>query len=57
MLVLSRRAQEKIHVGNDTTITVTRIKGNRVWLALESPQGTRILRGELLKEPACPSPS
>lgn len=53
MLILSRKSQEKIHIGNDTTITVIRIKGNRVWLALEAPQGTRILRGELkVKEAA-----
>ena len=47
MLVLSRKIGEKIHVGNDITIEVRRVAGNRVTLAVEAPRQVRILRGEL----------
>ncbi|MEN1679641.1 MAG: carbon storage regulator [Planctomycetota bacterium] len=47
MLVLSRKATERIHIGEDITIQVRRIAGNRVTLAIEAPRDVRILRGEL----------
>jgi carbon storage regulator len=47
MLVLSRKIGEKIHVGNDVTIEVRRVAGNRVTLAVDAPREVRILRGEL----------
>lgn len=47
MLVLSRKIGEKIHIGNDITIEVRRVAGNRVTLAVEAPRDVRILRGEL----------
>lgn len=47
MLVLSRKIGEKIHVGNDITIEVRRVAGNRVTLAVDAPRNVRILRGEL----------
>lgn len=47
MLVLSRKIGEKIHVGNDITIEVRRVAGNRVTLAVDAPRACRILRGEL----------
>ena len=47
MLVLSRKIGEKIHVGNDITIEVRRVAGNRVTLAVDAPRQVRILRGEL----------
>ena len=47
MLVLSRKIGEKIHVGDDITIEVRRVAGNRVTLAVDAPRTVRILRGEL----------
>lgn len=47
MLVLSRKIGEKIHVGNDITIEVRRIAGNRVSLAVDAPRNVSIFRGEL----------
>lgn len=47
MLVLSRKIGEKIHVGDNITIEVRRVAGNRVTLAVEAPRDVRILRGEL----------
>lgn len=47
MLVLSRKIGEKIHLGNDITVEVRRVAGNRVTLAIDAPRTVRILRGEL----------
>lgn len=47
MLVLSRKVGERIHVGDNITIEIRRIAGNRVTIALGAPRDVRILRGEL----------
>lgn len=47
MLVLTRKTDERIHVGNDIVITVVRVSGNRVSLGIEAPAGVRVLREEL----------
>ncbi len=47
MLVLSRKPGEKIIIGNDITLTVVEVKGNRVRLAFDAPNQICILRGEL----------
>lgn len=50
MLILSRKESESIQIGTDITITVTRIAGNKIRLGVEAPEGTRILRSELIPE-------
>jgi carbon storage regulator len=47
MLVLSRKAGETIHIGEDIRITVATVHGNRVRIAVEAPEEVLILRGEL----------
>ncbi len=47
MLVLSRKPGESIQIGNEITVTVLKVQGNRVRLGFEAPQGTRIMRWEL----------
>lgn len=54
MLVLTRRLEEKIHIGSDITITILRIKGRMVKIGIEAPHGTQVLRGELLDEDRTP---
>ena len=56
MLVLSRKAGESIRIGNNITIVINRIAGNRVTLGLEAPRNMRIIRGELrpFDEPPVP---
>jgi carbon storage regulator CsrA len=49
MLVLTRKLQEKIHIGDNVTITVVRIKGNTVRVGIEAPEGVRVIRGEVLQ--------
>jgi carbon storage regulator CsrA len=48
MLVLSRKAEQKITIGADVVVTVLSIKGNSVQIGIEAPDKVRILRGELL---------
>ena len=47
MLVLSRKAGEKIVLGDDVTVEVVRIAGNRITLGITAPESVKILRGEL----------
>ncbi len=48
MLVLSRKESEQIVIGKDVVLTVSRILGNRVQLAIAAPREVRILRSELI---------
>lgn len=50
MLVLSRKIGERLAIGNDVQIVVSKIAGNRVTLGIEAPKSVRILRGELRKK-------
>ncbi len=47
MLVLSRKAKEKINIGHDITITVVRITSGNVRIGIDAPPHVVILRGEL----------
>lgn len=47
MLVISRKANETIRIGEDVTVEIRRIAGNRVTVAIKAPRDVRILRGEL----------
>ena len=50
MLVLTRKTQERIQIGDSVTITVVRIKGNTVRVGIEAPQEVRVVRGELAEK-------
>jgi carbon storage regulator len=47
MLVLTRKLQEKIRIGDQVTITVLRMKGKAVRLGIEAPPNVTVMRGEL----------
>ena len=47
MLVLTRKIGERIRIGDDITLVVTKMAGNRVTLGIEAPKDVRIVRGEL----------
>jgi carbon storage regulator len=55
MLVLTRKQEQKICIGPHVTVTVLRVRGNSVKIGIEAPDGTRILRGELLQGRRKPS--
>lgn len=48
MLVLTRKQNEKIRIGDNITITVVRMKGKSVRLGIEAPHNVNVLRGELV---------
>jgi len=48
MLVLSRRANETVRIGDNIEIAVTEIDRNRVRLGITAPPEVTILRTELL---------
>lgn len=48
MLVLTRKQQEKIQIGDEIVITVLKTKGKTVRLGIEAPSNVPVLRGELV---------
>jgi carbon storage regulator len=46
MLVLTRKPGQELVIGKDITISVSRVTGNRVSLAIEAPEDVRISRAE-----------
>ncbi|QDT01347.1 carbon storage regulator [Adhaeretor mobilis] len=53
MLVLTRREDETIRIGDDIIVKVVRNRGGRVRLAIEAPRSVPIRRGELSPELPC----
>ena len=47
MLVLTRKADQKIQIGPNITITVIEVKGRYVRLGIEAPRDIRIVRSEI----------
>jgi carbon storage regulator len=47
MLVLSRKQNERIRVGDSVVVTVVRVSGDKVRLGIEAPPEVRVLREEL----------
>jgi carbon storage regulator CsrA len=47
MLVLTRKHQEKIRIGDNIVITVLKTKGKAVRLGIEAPMEVPVIRGEL----------
>jgi carbon storage regulator len=47
MLVLSRHQDEVIVIGEDITVTVVEIRGNKVKLGIVAPRGVQVHRKEI----------
>lgn len=47
MLVLSRKENQRIRLGNDITITIVRVAGDQVRLGIDAPKTIPIVREEL----------
>lgn len=50
MLVLSRKQNERIRVGDSVVVTVVRVSGDKVRIGIEAPANVRVLRDELEDE-------
>ncbi|MBM4010215.1 MAG: carbon storage regulator [Planctomycetota bacterium] len=47
MLVLSRKQNERIRVGEAVVVTVVRVSGDKVRIGIEAPPHVRVLRDEI----------
>jgi carbon storage regulator CsrA len=47
MLVLTRKLGQKVVIGQDITVTIVAVAGNKVRLGIEAPDHIRVLRSEL----------
>jgi carbon storage regulator len=58
MLVLCRKQNERIMIGDDIVVTIAKIDRNQVRIGIEAPRNVRVFREELLsvaREPeSCP---
>lgn len=50
MLVLTRKVDEAILIGDDIKISVLSVDGERVSIGVDAPRSLRIFRNELLDE-------
>lgn len=50
MLVLSRKQNERIRVGDSVVVTIVRVSGDKVRIGIEAPAHVRVLRDELRDE-------
>lgn len=49
MLVLSRKMNETIKIGDNIEIRILEVKGDTVRIGIEAPKSVDILRGELVQ--------
>lgn len=47
MLVLTRKAGEKIQIGNDISILIMDVKGKQVRIGIEAPSAVKVHREEI----------
>jgi len=50
MLVLSRKPQESIQIGDNIEIIVSSIQGNRVRLGIRAPETVSVHRSEIIRD-------
>ena len=55
MLVLSRKCNEEIQIGNGIKVVVVDIGGGKVRIGIEAPKEVVVLRGELVRSPKRPA--
>ncbi len=47
MLIFTRRTNETLHIGDDTTVTVLGVKGNQVRIGVDAPKEIPVDRAEI----------
>ena len=48
MLVLTRRIEEKVTIGDEIIVTILDVNGRQIKLGIDAPKQVKILREELL---------
>ncbi|MBR7064816.1 MAG: carbon storage regulator CsrA [Treponema sp.] len=47
MLILSRRVDEQIKIGDDITVTIIEVRGEQVKIGVEAPKSVKVFREEV----------
>ncbi|MDR2448229.1 MAG: carbon storage regulator CsrA [Treponema sp.] len=50
MLILSRKINEKIIIGDDIAISIIEIKGDQIRIGVDAPRSVKVFRQEVLAE-------
>ena len=50
MLVLSRKPEQSLHLGDDIVVTILGIDGDRVKLGINAPRAVAVLRHEVFEQ-------
>ena len=50
MLVLTRKTDDSIHIGDDIVVTVLDVDGRAVKIGIDAPKKITILRGEVKRQ-------
>ena len=50
MLILSRKINEKIKIGNDITVTLIGVSGDQVKIGVEAPKNVKVFRQEVFDD-------
>jgi carbon storage regulator len=56
MLVLSRKEGERLIIGDNITLVISKVVGNRVTIGIEAPKDVKVMRAELAAETKEPLP-
>ena len=57
VLILSRKASECIHLGDDIVLTIVAVGNDKVRIGVQAPPGVKILRTELELDATLPMPT
>ena len=49
MLILSRKVDEQIKIGDNITITIIEVRGDQVKVGIEAPKSVKVFREEVFK--------
>ena len=50
MLVLTRKLQQQVKIGDHITVTILRVKGHTVRIGIDAPRDVRVVRGSRLSD-------
>lgn len=50
MLVLTRRKNESLLIGDDIVVTIVRVSGDKVRIGIEAPDSVRVIRPEAVEK-------
>jgi len=56
MLVLSRKEGESLIIGDNITLVISKVVGNRVTIGIEAPKDVKVMRSELTVDMDNPVP-